>query len=59
VGGDVTAGVGPQLRRVGVEPQNDLGPAIGDEARQPVAEGRPGSGRVGWRNAGDRQDVSR
>ena len=59
VGGDVGAGLRPELRRVGIEPQDDLGLAAGDEARQPVAEGRPGRGQVGWRGAGDRRAVSR
>ena len=33
---------GPEPRRVGVEPEDDLGLARCDEARQPVAEARPG-----------------
>jgi len=46
MGRDIPGGVRPELRRVGVEPEDDLRAAIGDEARQPVAEGRAGRGRV-------------
>ena len=36
------AGLGPELRGVGIEPQNDLGLAAGDVAGQPVTEGCAG-----------------
>ena len=35
-------GLGPEARRIGIEPQDDLGLALLDEARQPVRETRPG-----------------
>ena len=41
VGGHVSQRLRPQPRRVGVEPQDDLGLAPGDDLRQPVAEMRP------------------
>src|SRR5689334_14189116 len=40
VGGDVAPGIRPEPGRIRVQPQDDLGLALGDARRQPVAERR-------------------
>ena len=44
MGGDVTQRLRPEAGRVGIEPQDDLGLAPGDDLREPVGERRPDRG---------------